>query len=480
MLSLCQPLLVSVVVKSTHLFGSLSQNPLPPCMAFRPFIPPRVSRLRIHTSQLRSNSLLARNHFLLQHPSFGRSLQTTAAAQDPTLSEAPQAEIPINGTKVANQLPPVNITPPVTTYPPSTATDFKAVHALTPTRLLGVYSQLSKARLTTLVVLTAMSGVALSPLPATLPVLLGTAAGTALCSASVNTINQIIEIPFDAQMARTRNRPLVRKAITPLHAAAFAVGTGIAGPAILWTLVNPTTAALGVLNMVLYAGVYTPLKRVSIVNTWVGSVVGGLPPLMGWAACNGHIIPTTTHPILISMPPFLPELSTTFGSLIQPAAHAAADNPLSAITLFLFLFSWQFPHFHAISHLVRTSYAQGGYKMLSVVDPTKNALVALRHSVLLAGICSGLAPLAGLTTWTFALTSLVPNAVLLRSSWRFYRKTGDKEARRLWQDCLWYMPVILGLMMFHKPGVNWIEELLGLGGDDSETSRGAAEVSNRT
>jgi protoheme IX farnesyltransferase len=133
----------------------------------------------------------------------------------------------------------------------------RKIELLTPRRLLGLYMQLSKSRLTVLNVLTAMSGVALYPLPTTVPILISTALGTALCAASANTLNQLQEVPYDAQMARTRMRPLVRRAITPLHAAGFAALTGIAGPAILWTMVNPTTAILGAANIALYAGLYT-------------------------------------------------------------------------------------------------------------------------------------------------------------------------------------------------------------------------------
>ncbi|KAG8900521.1 Protoheme IX farnesyltransferase, mitochondrial [Tulasnella sp. 403] len=312
-----------------------------------------------------------------------------------------------------------------------------------------------------------MSGVALSPLPATLPVLLATAAGTTLCSASANTINQIVEAPLDAQMGRTRNRPLVRKAISPLHAAGFAVVTGIAGPTILWTMVNPFTAGLGLFNLVLYAGIYTPMKRISVVNTWVGAVVGGIPPLMGWTACGGHILPSATHPIGLTLPPFLTDVATPALSSLNIIAHAT-DNPLSALVLFIFLFSWQFPHFNALSYLVRSSYAQGGYKMLAVTSPVKNALVSFRHAVVLTMTCSLLAPIAGLTTWAFALTSLVPNALLLRHSWRFWRRGGEKEAKRLWHTSLWYLPVVLGLMMVHKNGASWSE---WLGIEESEHTK---------
>jgi heme o synthase len=295
-----------------------------------------------------------------------------------------------------------------------------------------------------------MSAFALSPLPTTVPVLLSTAVGTALCSTSANTLNQLQEVPFDAQMARTRMRPLVRKAITPIHAAGFATATAVAGTAILWTVVNPTTAMLGAFNIVLYAGLYTWLKRKSIINTWVGAVVGGIPPLMGWTACGGHLLPSTSNPVHIFLPSFLEHTSIDL---------TAIDNPLAPLALFLLLFSWQFPHFNGISHIIRTSYAQAGFRMLSILSPRRNALVALRHAILLVPVCSVLIPISGLTTWTFALTSLVPNAFGVRAAWRFWRRGGDKDARVVFQYSLWYLPVILGLMMVHKQGVNWLEWL---------------------
>ncbi len=326
---------------------------------------------------------------------------------------------------------------------------FKPVENLTPTRLLTVYAQLAKSRLTILVVLSAMSSVAVSPFPTTLPVLLSTAVGTALCSASANTLNQIQEVPFDAQMARTRNRPLVRRAITPMHAVGFALSSGVAGTALLWTMVNPITAILGLSNIALYSGIYTWMKRKTVANTWVGSVVGGIPPLMGWTACGGHILPTSTT-FQLFLPPFLTDGETL------PLDVTLIDNPLSALALFLLLYSWQFPHFNSLSYIVRESYAQASFRMLAIFNPTKNALVSFRHSAILAFVCSTLIPVSGLTTWMFSLTSLLPNAVLLRAAYQFWRKGGEKEARILWKHSLWYLPAMLGLMMFHKQGTEWL------------------------
>ncbi|KAF8583844.1 protoheme IX farnesyltransferase [Ramaria rubella] len=325
---------------------------------------------------------------------------------------------------------------------------FKSNSPTSLSRLLGVYGQLAKSRLTFLIVLTAMSGVALSPLPATVTVLLSTAVGTALCSASANTLNQLAEVPFDAQMARTRMRPLVRGAISSAHATSFAITTGLAGSAILAVFVNPLSALLGIANIGLYAGVYTSLKRSSVVNTWVGSFVGGIPPLIGWTACGGRLLPSPTYPIELFPPPFLCDVAG-----VIPVENA--DNPLSALALFCLLFSWQFPHFNSLAFMVRDSYAQGGYKMLAVTNPALNSLVSLRHAVALVVICSLMTPLSGLTTWAFAITSLMPNLFISRAAWRFWKKGTEKEAKALWNISLWYLPSMLALMMFHKQGMEW-------------------------
>jgi protoheme IX farnesyltransferase len=343
---------------------------------------------------------------------------------------------------------------------------------------LAIYAQLSKARLTSFNVLVAMSSVALSPIPTTVPVLLTTAQCTALCSASANALNQLQEVPYDAQMARTRARPLVRRALSPAHATAFAAAAGIAGPALLWSMCNPTTALLGAANIALYAGPYTWMKRRTIWNTWVGAIVGAVPPLMGWAAVGGTLLPSAAHPIALCLPqaltttdaltfvaPFLTTAASSFGG--GGGGTLLLDNPLAPWALFALMFSWQFPHFNALAHFVRGAYAQGGYRMLAVLDPRKNRLVALRHVCLLTGICSVLVPLSGLTTWSFALTSLAPNAIWLRAAWRFNRFGGEAHARTVFAHSLWWLPVVLGLMIVHKNHVDWLQRM-GLRGAEEE------------
>ncbi|VDN16819.1 unnamed protein product [Dibothriocephalus latus] len=90
-------------------------------------------------------------------------------------------------------------------------------------------------------------------------------------------------------MKRTQSRPLVRGLITPEYAALFAVASGLSGVVLLYNALNPLVAGLALTNLILYTSVYTPLKRITHVNTWVGSLVGAIPPLMGWAAATGHL-----------------------------------------------------------------------------------------------------------------------------------------------------------------------------------------------
>ncbi|KAI9462154.1 protoheme IX farnesyltransferase [Russula earlei] len=325
---------------------------------------------------------------------------------------------------------------------PPLAPCYRAVPNLTPTRLLGIYAQLSKARLSAFNVLVAI--------------------------ASANALNELQEVPYDAQMARTRGRPLVRRAVSPAHAAAFAATTGLAGPALLWTMCNPTTALLGAANILLYAGPYTRMKRRTVWNTWVGAIVGAVPPLMGWAAGGGALLPSAAHPLALHLPP--PLLASASAS-----AAAMTDNPLAPWALFAVLFSWQFPHFNALAHFVRSAYAQGGYRMLAVLDARRNRLVALRHVFLLTGICSTLVPLCGLTTWSFALTSLVPNAIWLRAAWRFNRFGGDAHARTVFMHSLWYLPIVLGLMIVHKNNVDWLQTIGITAATEEETEKTAQE-----
>ena len=227
-------------------------------------------------------------------------------------------------------------------------------------------------------------------------------------------INQYLEVPFDSQMARTRNRPLVRGLLSPGHALGYALASGAGGTAILGLLVNPVAAGIGLANLFLYTTVYTPMKRLTVYNTWVGSVVGALPPLIGWVSASG--------------------------GTLDPGAFVLAG----------ILFAWQFPHFNALSWNLRPDYSKAGYRMMSVTDPGLCRRTTLRYSVACTAICSLMAPGLGLTDLNFAWQSLPFNAILTYLSWNFYRNPDANSSRKLFRFTLIHLPLLMTLLFIAK------------------------------
>nr|XP_026695727.1 protoheme IX farnesyltransferase, mitochondrial [Ciona intestinalis] len=193
-------------------------------------------------------------------------------------------------------------------------------------------------RMTRFVVMTTDAGFCLAPVTFDHSTFFFVTIGTALCSCAANTLNQIAEVPYDAQMDRTKGRPLVKAVISPMHAFLFSVFSGTTGALCLYYGTNTVTTILGVSNILLYAGIYTSLKRKHWSNTWVGAVVGAIPPVMGWTAATG---------------------SLDAGALI-----------FSGI-----LYAWQFPHFYALAWRRRGDYARGSYHMLPLSHPVATKYV---------------------------------------------------------------------------------------------------------
>lgn len=240
--------------------------------------------------------------------------------------------------------------------------------------------------------------------------------GTGLVSAAANSINQYHEVPFDSQMSRTKNRVLVTGQLTPAHAIGFAVVSAGAGLSMLYFGVNGLTAALGAGNLFLYTSIYTPMKRFSILNTWVGSVVGSIPPLMGWAACAGGL-------------------------------------DVGAWMLAGLLYAWQFPHFNALSWNLRPDYSRAGYRMMSVTNPALCRRVALRYTAVITGLCL-VAPLLDVTNQWFALESLPLNAYFTYLAYRFYKKSDSGSSRKLFMFSLIHLPALMVLFLLNKK--RWI------------------------
>ena len=210
--------------------------------------------------------------------------------------------------------------------------------------------------------------------------------------------------------------------------AALAGAVGIGG---LWFGTNSTVAFLGGLNIVLYAGVYTPMKRISVLNTWVGAVVGGIPPLMGWAAAAG-------------------QNATDSGGWKE---LLFSEDSAGGWLLAGLLFAWQFPHFNSLSWPIREEYKQAGYRMLVWTNARLNGRVALRYAILCFPICAGLW-WCGITDQGFLVTSCVVNGWMVKEAWRFWRLGGHKgSARGLFWASVWHLPVVMVLAMVHKKGL---------------------------
>ncbi len=280
---------------------------------------------------------------------------------------------------------------------------------------VAVYSDLFKARLTFLVVLTTVVGFFVGTRGPIHPVLLTlTLVGTAMVASGASALNQYIEREHDIRMRRTATRPLPAKELSPGHVLLLGAITSLIGLGILQFWVNSLTALLGAATLLSYLFVYTPLKRLTTLNTIIGAIPGALPPLMGWAAARN-------------------------------------DITLGGWSLFAILFLWQLPHFLAIAWLYREDYAQAGYVMLPVVDPdgARTGSQAVSHSLLLIPV--SLAPfILKLVGTAYLFGALAAGIGMFVMAWKFSRSLSAMSARRLFFASIIYLPLILALMVLDK------------------------------
>ncbi|CDK27915.1 unnamed protein product [Kuraishia capsulata CBS 1993] len=299
-------------------------------------------------------------------------------------------------------------------------------------KLTEPYLVLTKPNLTFLIMLSCISSYALSPNSVSVHEFMTLAAGVMLASGAANAINMGREPSFDKLMVRTAARPVVRGQVTSREAFTFAGITGSLGCTMLYFGVNPVVSGLAFANIVLYSWFYTSLKRKSILNTWLGALVGAIPPLMGWAASS---------------------------SLMDPGAWCLAG----------ILYAWQFPHFNSLSHNIKDEYKKAGYVMTAFENPKLNARVALRYSLLLFPLCYGLY-LSGVTDGWFVLDSSLVNGWLTYMSFKFWNqqrinfKNGGQPtpegailanvyAKKMFWGSVWQLPGVLVLAMLHKRGM---------------------------
>jgi protoheme IX farnesyltransferase len=280
---------------------------------------------------------------------------------------------------------------------------------------LAAFVELTKPRITFLIVLTSAAGFCLGSKGQFDYVALTNALfGIALLSSGIATLNQYIERDLDARMRRTHARPLPSGKLSPAQALAFGVALTVAAEIYLALFVNLLTAAFGVTVIVGYLFCYTPLKTRSSLSTIVGAFPGAMPPLMGWTAATGHA-------------------------------------GLEAWALFAILFAWQFPHFLAIASMYREDYARAGVLMLPVVEP-EGRLTAQQiviWTLLLVPV--SLFPAAlGTTGEVYFFGAFALGLLFLATSIHAAFSNTRRGARRLLIASVLYLPVLFGLMVFNK------------------------------
>ncbi len=276
-------------------------------------------------------------------------------------------------------------------------------------------AELVKARLTTLVLITTFVGYyAGSRGNVDLVKMLHAVLGTALLACGASALNQLLERDLDAKMRRTEDRPLPSGRMTPDSVLLIGVLLSTAGLLYLALAVNVLTSFLGALTLASYLFVYTPLKKVTTLNTLVGAVPGAVPPLMGWTAATGEI--------------------------------SAAGWSLFAI-----LFIWQLPHFMAIAWLYRDDYARAQFRMLPVIDPdgSRTAAQAVCHSIGLIPV-SLFPALLGVAGVIYFGGALLLGIAFLIFAIQFSRHLTPERARHLFLASIVYLPALLGLLVLDK------------------------------
>jgi heme o synthase len=231
---------------------------------------------------------------------------------------------------------------------------------------------------------------------------------TAMSSASA-AINQIIEVDIDARMNRTRNRPLPTGRISLRQAKWFSAITGVGGAIWLAAFLNPLTAWLGVIMLMSYCFIYTPLKRVTNLNTVVGAVPGAMPLLIGWAAAGQGL------------------------------------NRMAGI-LFAILFLWQFPHFLAIAWMFKDDYRRGGLKMLPG-DSREGATARQSVHYAIALFIVSLAPVVfGFAGLPYLYGAITLGLGFLAYVIQFSLGHTQRRARGVLYSSIVYLPLLLALL----------------------------------
>lgn len=282
-----------------------------------------------------------------------------------------------------------------------------------PVTRLADYLEIIKPKISMMVLLTVSCGYVLGMETSTISItLLHACLGIAVVAVGSSAINQWIERETDGRMRRTKNRPLPSGRLAPAEVLIVGFLAAVIGCTYLTIFVNTLTAALTGMTFVLYAGVYTPLKRYTSLCTVIGAIPGALPPVLGWTAAGG---------------------SLDYG----------------AFALFGTLFLWQFPHFFAIAWLYRDDYCQAGLRMLPAGKslPRVAGLLAVAYALGLIPV-SLLPSQFGMAGSLYTTVALGLGLAYLAASMLFAWNETRTSARRLLLTSLVYLPALLLVLVW--------------------------------
>jgi len=279
----------------------------------------------------------------------------------------------------------------------------------------SAYLELTKPRITVLVVISALAGFALGAGSSIAWIqFLHTGIGIALLSSGIATLNQYLERDLDALMQRTRLRPLPTGRLSPAGAFWFGIALSLIAFVYLAWLVNPLTAAWGLVALATYLFLYTPLKTRSRWCTFIGAFPGALPPLLGWTAVRNEM-------------------------------------GFEALVLFGIMFLWQFPHFHAIANIYRDDYARAGVFMLPVIEPDGRSTA---RQIVVASLA--LIPVSLLPTFLnfsgriYLISALILGAGFLYQSVKTAGKMTCEQSTLLLKASVIYLPILFTLMVLDR------------------------------
>ena len=241
--------------------------------------------------------------------------------------------------------------------------------------------------------------------------LLWTLIGSALTCGGASVLNQYLERDVDALMQRTQKRPIPMGVISPEEAMSFGLSLILIGLLVFCWKVNLLTAFLSLLTCFLYIVIYTPMKRLTWLNTTFGAIPGAIPPLGGWAAATNHLDP-------------------------------------GAWILFLIMFTWQHPHFYAIAWLLKEDYKKAGFKMLPVVYPDGRFTFSQITAFSFLLVAFSLMPsLMGMSGKIYFWGALVLGIGVLYTAFLFQRNQSNIDARKVLGASIMYLPLLLVLII---------------------------------